>query len=190
MANPKISNPQTTNGNAILAAVILISLLTFVSSNAWACSCVFPTVEEDFQGSDVVFTGEALRIDQIEDERRIKWDEEEFLETVEVELKLRETWKGTHEARKTVLTALHEPSCGYPFVVGNSYVVFAYERKIEMGADKEEVEVLYTHLCSANHERDYDRATQALQEELEELKSEMQQESEEESDASSREPKE
>ena len=173
LPKPDMTNPLTTNGQTKLVFVIFSLLLLLVASRAWACKCDFPTVEEDFKSSDVVFSGKVLRIDQIEDERRIKWGEQDFLSTVEVELDLNRVWKGTDETRKTVLTALHEPSCGYPFVVGNRYVVFANARKIEK--DEKDVEVLYTHLCSANHERDYDRATQALLEQLEELKSTMEQ---------------
>lgn len=173
LLNPNMTNQHTTNRHARLVSAILSLLLLLCAFSAWSCKCDFPTVEADFQNSDVVFSGEVLRVDQIEDERRIKWGEQDFLSTVEVELDLNKVWKGTDETRKTVLTALHEPSCGYPFVVGNRYVVFANARKIEK--DEKDVEVLYTHLCSANHERDYDRATQALLEQLEELKSTMEQ---------------
>lgn len=150
-------------------------LLLLATSSTWACKCGFPTVEEDYLSSDVVFSGKVLRIDSVEDERRIKWDEQNYLQTVEVELELNETWKGTDETKVTVLTALHEPSCGYDFFVGERYVVFAKARKIENGEDSD-IKALYTGLCTANHELDYDRATEALLEQLEELKSETPQE--------------
>lgn len=153
-------------------------VLLLVASSAWACKCSFPTVEDDFQNSDVVFSGKALRIDSVEDERRIERPKGRFLPTVEVELELDEVWKGKEETRVTVLTAMHEPTCGFDFSIGKRYVVFAKARKLESDEDTNDAEALYTGLCSANHELDYDRASEALIEQLDELKSETQQESE------------
>ncbi|MXW53122.1 MAG: hypothetical protein F4X44_02220 [Gammaproteobacteria bacterium] len=160
------------------SSVVCSLLLLLFASNAWACKCKFPTVEEDFLNSDVVLSGKVLRIDSVADERRIKWDQDDFLQTVEVELELNEAWKGTDETRVTVLTALDEPSCGYDFSVGARYVVFARARKSGSGAGSSDIEALYTNLCSANHELGYDRASEALLKQLEELRTEIQQESE------------
>ena len=167
---------KLTRSLTSVSSVVCGSLLLLASASAWACKCGFPTVEEDYLSSDVVFSGKVLRIDSVEDERRIKMGEgQNYLQTVEVELELNETWKGTDETKVTVLTALHEPSCGYDFSVGERYVVFAKVRKIESGEDGD-IRALYTGLCTANHELDYDRATEALLEKLEELKSETPQE--------------
>ncbi len=158
--------------------VVCSLLLLLFASSASACKCDFPTVEEDFLKSDVVFSGKVLRIDSVEDERRIKRGQDDYRQTVEVELELNEAWKGTVETKVTVLTALQHTLCGYDFSVGQRYVVFAKTAKIESGTGSSDIEAHYTGLCSANHELDYDRATEALLEQLEELRTETQQESE------------
>lgn len=168
----------STKSVTSVSSVICSLLLLLAASSAWACKCAFPTVEEDFLNSDVVFSGKVLRIDSVEDERRIKRDEHDYLQTVEVELELNETWKGTVETKVTVLTELQHTLCGYDFSVGERYVVFARARKSGGGAGSSDIEALYTNLCSANHELDYDRASVALLEQLEELRTETQQESE------------
>lgn len=177
-----MNNTGTSNRLASNVLAILTLSLILGSSNTLACSCVGITLEGDFQGSDVVFAGKVLRIDEIEDERQVKWDEIE-IRTVEVEFEVTNTWKGEDERDRTIVTEFYTSACGYPFEIGDSYVVFADTRKAMRLEDSGELEYLKTGWCSANEELDNTSQTEALIEKLEMLMSEMQEETTEEKEA-------
>lgn len=111
---------------AIAAAVFYALFLA--PDCASACSCGFPAgaspqelVRQELAGSDAVFSGE---VTEIEEPSPITSSDA----PVTVTLRVSEAWKGA-AGRETmnVKTAASDASCGYPFVEGESYVVFASE---------------------------------------------------------------
>ena len=177
MTKANTSNRRTS----IVLAILYLSLL-LANSSIFACSCIGVTFEGDFQSSDVVFAGKVLRIEEIEDERQVKWDEIE-IRTVEIEFEVTNTWKGEDERNRTIVTEFYTSACGYPFEIGDSYVVFADTRKALRLEDSGELEYLKTGWCSANEGLDNKSESEALIEKLEMLKSETQDETTEEKEA-------
>lgn len=107
-----------------LAALLLASL--FFSSDVRACSCMSsPTPWEARAEADFVFAGTVLETLQGDVRRKVM-------------LQVQEAWKGESTERVTIQTSMSTASCGYPFVTGESYLVYAYARK---GA-------YHTHLCT------------------------------------------
>ncbi|NUO79714.1 T9SS type A sorting domain-containing protein [candidate division KSB1 bacterium] len=108
-----------------------VSLLTlFVPQReAAACSCLpFPPPAEAVAKADAVFLGKVLAFDEIAGQsRRLA-----HLEVIKI-------WKGRPNEADRVTTALNEAACGFDFVVGKTYLVYA---------NKDENGGLYTHLCT------------------------------------------
>lgn len=105
----------------------LIFLLSLVSvlwisappAQSLACSCAMPgTVEESVEQSDEVFRGRVSEIVERDD----LWG----TATRMVLLDVSEVWKGGPGDKRLVFTGSYEASCGYPFVRGEEYVVYAH----------------------------------------------------------------
>lgn len=93
---------------------------------SWACSCIVKDIPEkqqvleSYKGSTAVFSGEVIEI--------IQSDEN----TKTIKLKLVESWKMALGEMVTVTTANDSAMCGYEFVIGKKYLVYANESSGEL----------------------------------------------------------
>ena len=106
---------------ASLSAFLLIlcaSLATISTGAAWACRCIAPPPPplEALAEADHVFHGTVATI-AVEDEGF-----EHF-----VEFEVHEVWKGTARPGLIVRTASSSAACGVNFIVGEDYVVYAFD---------------------------------------------------------------
>jgi hypothetical protein len=104
---------------SFLCALLISAALaaTVAPTDALGCSCdEGPTFEEAFAQSTAVFRGTVLSI--------ISADPPYF-EHVWVSLHADAWWKGAPTETVSMLTAANEGICGYPFVIGTEYLVFA-----------------------------------------------------------------
>ena len=97
---------------------------------AHACSCMRLTPSEGLTSSYAVFTGEVTDID--------KNDATPF-GGLEVTLRVKEMWKGEPAEELRVHTASSSAACGYGFVKGVTYLVYAV---------RDEADPLRVSLCS------------------------------------------
>lgn len=117
--------------------LIFMALLTVRPSVTYACSCVVP--EEPLvalEKSTAVFTGKV--VDMKEPKGLIISSADPVTVTFEVE----SSWKGTLGNKVKLNTALSSASCGFEFVDGESYLVYAY------ASDKGDSGELAASLCS------------------------------------------
>ena len=98
-------------------------LFGLVPEPACACSCVEnPPPLAALQESDAVFTGFVLSVEELN--RGLL---RSSADRVEVTFRVTEAWKGVDSDRVKLRTAAAEASCGFEFVVGMPYIVYAYE---------------------------------------------------------------
>jgi hypothetical protein len=129
----------------LLASVILTALFATMSP-AYACDFEEPPPpQEALNAATAVFAGEVIEIEPAEDD-----PSGQFLAvTFEVD----RVWKGVEFSPVTVETHRNEGVCGYPFEVGESYLVYAhsnrsplmtalYHRTTHMDQAGEDLEVL------------------------------------------------
>jgi hypothetical protein len=118
----------------VAAAVVALGMSVFVLAGAqpaWACSCVPADFGAQAARADAVFSGRVAERDWLDDVLNSStW-------TVAVD----RVYKGQAQERQGIVTAASEASCGYEFVVGESYVVLAQRPE---ASDSE----LATNLCS------------------------------------------
>jgi hypothetical protein len=110
-------------------APLLTALLLLAPASALACSCTNNlTLEQEFGYAAGVFSGRVIAINPVPDDPN----------TVLVTLDPITRWKGPLEGPQVVATPANEAICGFPFLVGEEYLVFwtSYQH------------VPYTHLCS------------------------------------------
>lgn len=124
------------NKFALIAAICLI--LSLLPRPGYACSCVAPgpTPLETLEASIAVFSGEVVAVDAPESLNGITTSADPVKYTFDVE----QVWKGPVQPALTVTTARDDASCGYPFEVGQSYLVYATGH----------VSGLITHTCTRN----------------------------------------
>lgn len=106
---------------AILASILCVWAMAASSPVSRGCSCVESksTPEQALQNYDAVFLAQTLAITLSTGE--------EIADGVDVTLKVLETWKG-HSApgdRVVIHTNEDTASCGYPFHVGTTFLVWA-----------------------------------------------------------------
>ena len=122
---------------AVCSIFVILAFLMFGNSSVYACSC--PTVvglEQELKWKlkalQAVFSGEVLEINKVPQSR-----------DVSVKIKVETVWKGSLFKEVTISTPDHPGSCGYPFQIGESYVVFA---------SLSDTKTLTTGLCLKNIE--------------------------------------
>lgn len=107
---------------------------TAIADVCFACSCAQSSETENYNNSDVVFTGTALRSrearDSADSEKRIAW-------VFDVDA----VQKGGASPEQTVYTFSEQNSCAQPFQAGKRYQVYG---KVNTANEVE------TNLCSGN----------------------------------------
>lgn len=99
----------------LIIASVLFLLLAFNAQKTYACSCIPPApVEESLKKSTAVFSAEVISITE---------NEAKFIKTVK--LKLKKSWKGKLAKTLTITTGLNSAMCGYEFVKGKTYLIYA-----------------------------------------------------------------
>ena len=98
----------------LICAIIIFSWFPLLAD---ACSCAFPTFEEQMRMATSIFTGKVVKT-ELETEGRTR-----------VELKSINVWKGTTKETIIIYTAENSAMCGYPFQEGTEYLVYATGEK-------------------------------------------------------------
>ena len=103
-----------------LAALLLFILLGSAPDRAFACSCMTPAPPlEAMANSDAVFAGKVVRIDTQEGAITSSAD------PIKITFEVSRVWKGEQNSAIALATARDSASCGYPFMVGEEYLVYA-----------------------------------------------------------------
>lgn len=107
-----------------LSIVIMLSGMSLAfPSKSYACSCEMPTDPiKAVEQAKSVFAGKVLAIEpKVLDINGI------LDHKTAVHFEVEKSWKGMNQTQAIVLTNLGEPSCGYTFGQGETYLVFAYD---------------------------------------------------------------
>jgi hypothetical protein len=105
----------------LLLSLFLFGLMASAPQQAFACSCIPPRPPlEAMADSDAVFAGKVVRIEE-EGGAMIS-----SADPVKVVFEVSQVWKGEEDAAIALATARDSASCGYDFMVGEEYLVYAY----------------------------------------------------------------
>jgi hypothetical protein len=105
----------------ILRALVLATALL---PTVWACRCRPPPEPKLAMGDSVaVFSGKVTALRTI----KLGAPGAEGIPYLEATLTVTTVWKGDHQAKVALLTATDTAGCGSPFVLGQSYVIYAQE---------------------------------------------------------------
>jgi hypothetical protein len=113
--------------------LLLVTTLSLSPSEVAACSCAPIQSEEAFNRSDAVFTAKVIQLHHMN-----QGEIRSSVDPVYVELHTDQVWKGYVYNHTYVKTVVSSASCGYPFLTGYSYLIFASENNGELS----------TNLCS------------------------------------------
>ncbi|MBX3295443.1 MAG: hypothetical protein KF762_07005 [Acidobacteria bacterium] len=109
----------------LMSALMMISILT-LSQVIFACTCeITPgnislrkVVRDAKIRSSVVFSGEVLEISNLTNRYGVK-----------VAFRVESVWKGKKLEEVVVFTGKGGGDCGYPFVIGGKYLVYALQSR-------------------------------------------------------------
>src|ERR1700755_23518 len=109
---------------ATLSSALALAFILLFSQNIYACGCELQLsntslrkqVKEARENSQAIFTGTVLDI--------IKPLEKTFLL---VKMKVALNWKGADSYEITITTGRGDGDCGFPFITGQKYLVYAYQ---------------------------------------------------------------
>jgi hypothetical protein len=112
-------------------AIAMLGLVSLAhAAEARACSCMALSPAEGLSSSHAVFTGEVTAITK---------NEATKFGGLEVTLRVKKVWKGTPTEETKVHTASSTAACGYPFILGKTYLVYAA---------RDEADPMRVSLCS------------------------------------------
>jgi MYXO-CTERM domain-containing protein len=98
---------------SLVIPAILSALVTLDPAPVQACSCMASTFEDARANSAAIFEG---RVESVEPEgerqRRVRFH-------------VTQAWRGVEHERVEIVTANDSAACGYEFVVGEHYLVYA-----------------------------------------------------------------
>ncbi len=104
-----------------LVMIILVGFMAATPQQAYACSCIPPSPPlESMATSDAVFSGKVTRIEAEEAPIMSSAD------PVKVVFEVSRVWKGAEDGAIALSTARDSASCGYDFVAGQEYLVYAH----------------------------------------------------------------
>ena len=96
-------------------------------------------MHEIINNTDLIFAGKVV------DKSRELWIGENYV----VEFQLSEIYKGESGSRTIIKTGARKGHCGFPFVVGESYLVFAYRLPESEKQKSTDLSQIYTtSICS------------------------------------------
>jgi hypothetical protein len=120
----------------LVGLLVGLALTLLLPQRSSACSCTgFPEFDYAVSHSAAIFLGEVLEI---------RPAGPPHFESVWVKLHVEESWKGPSQSEIEILTAENEGICGYRFIPGERYLVYAL-------ASNPDPTVLWTHLCWRTH---------------------------------------
>jgi hypothetical protein len=123
----------------VLFCMVICMFIVTIPLTASACSCAErPSVESEFNQSKMVFSG---IVKDIEENKSLSG-----YATKSILFEVTKTWKGIDETQVIVTTGQGGGDCGYNFVEGIEYVVYANESS--MYAD----DVFSTGICDRTAE--------------------------------------
>ena len=113
---------------SVVFASLLIGLFT-LSPETLACECLGGTASgrEALPAYSAVFLGYVVNIKLLTSDSPVRENEYRFDDQAEVTFRVRRSWKGAEQQIVKVLTATQGPACGYPFQVGQYYLVYALQ---------------------------------------------------------------
>lgn len=124
-----------------IVSLLILALLPGLPANAAACSCTnLPDFVTAYTFSAAVFAGQVLDVQPAPSE---------YGDVVLVNLQVETQWKGVPAATILMLTASNDGMCGFTFVPGERYLVYAQTGN-PWGAPHPSA--LMTHLCWRTHQ--------------------------------------
>lgn len=102
--------------------MIAASLFILSAESAQACSCLPATPEQHLESANTVFSGRVVNV--ITTRRNRRRPQFSFPQT-RVTFEVSEVWKGRERRRVMVMTSDSSASCGFNFIEGESYLVYA-----------------------------------------------------------------
>lgn len=117
-AAPRSVNAAAPGGTlravSLLVRVVLVVLFSLAAAPAAACSCDEATVEEAIASAGAIFEGvvDSIEVDASGDARVVRFA-------------VTQAWRGVASEHVEVRTSIAESACGYPFEVGQAYLVYA-----------------------------------------------------------------
>lgn len=121
--------PRGRRPVVVLAVCFIVCGLLWNRSPApaYACTCVEPPPPETaLEQSHAVFAGEVLSIRKTRSAAGLR---QGAAYPVEVTFRVIEIWKGVDTDRLTIRTSASSESCGFEFVTGVRYIVYANENR-------------------------------------------------------------
>ncbi|MBD7984383.1 hypothetical protein H9649_07315 [Sporosarcina sp. Sa2YVA2] len=98
--------------------ILSITLFLWKPTDAVACSCIMPPPpDQALNEANAVFSGEVIEI--TDNMKLINGNGRT------VKFKVDESWKGIESGEVAITTGNNEADCGFPFEVGQSYLVYA-----------------------------------------------------------------
>ncbi len=111
----------------LVGATVLVGVLwlLWTPGPVYACSCVGPGLpSEEMESSDAVFAGRVFLAENYYDPLRGRFVTSSNHATIGFEVSA--VWKGTVHENMYIITGSDEAACGFKFVEGEEYIVYAY----------------------------------------------------------------
>jgi hypothetical protein len=102
----------------LVATIVGGSILGYLAPAAQACKCAPPlSVSQSIKRSTMVFRGKVLAVATLKNDKGYNYRQVKFV--------LKRVWKGPTQPYVSLTTGIGDGDCGYDFVKGQEYLVYA-----------------------------------------------------------------
>ena len=129
----QLHNSLTRTHSLLKFFIFTTILLLFTVESAQACSCKHSkTIKEEIDRSTLVFKGTPVSADTIG--VRMRWNKNDTVNYIQIRFKfvVEKYYKGGYKSDTVnVITGLGNGDCGFPFKIGEDYLIYANTQTIE-----------------------------------------------------------
>lgn len=129
--------------------IILIFLLIISYQNISACTCDYPDVNSAMKYNDAIFLGKVISIEKIE--KPVLWtvNDTVIIPFQNVKLIQQKIYKGRFQTDTiTIQTENGTGMCGFPFQIGEQYIIYANWTTYNIVKENRKSQYLYTSICT------------------------------------------
>jgi len=129
--------------------ILILSLVIISYQNISACTCNYPDVKSAMKYNDAIFLGKVIAIEKIEKSIIRTINDTVSIPFQNVKLIQQKIYKGKFHMDTIIIQTIDGTGmCGYPFQIGEQYIIYANWTTDDIINNNRKSQYLHTSICT------------------------------------------